>query len=450
MASLLGGLLGGLSEASNILSQAFSVAREVGRVTFDIGVRIFDFFSDPKKGILFSIAVVKLTDLINIDVQQIVESIDSIADMLENIDWDQIIRPITINMESIVDEARTILPITDCGSPPNPILDPAGAFAWVSCNIANSFKIIGQGIYILARVLELGLLFVLRELAVLIGRGLASLASLFLRYVIKPFVFAIVSALAYLKDKIRWACCEYLKFSHFLIMARMGYDILSRSDKSILKGITRTFAGALLTIMIVSALVPECSPQISPSPPPGTQPIVIGYPTTSLMARSYELTYNRAQVIKTGISKTVNDYVNVYDTGSITVTRMTLATAYDIVRSYENIEISVGRFAVASDYTNIFEGVVTQLITAYGSASIATDYLNTYNRVSISASSPTEANDYISIYESVVVGEPDIVGSIALLSDSEETLSASNALVSGRIAIGEETIETISAYKSTP
>jgi hypothetical protein len=309
MAAIAGGLLGALTRAGDILSQAFETAKEVGRVTFDVGVRIFDFFSDPKKGILFSIAVVKLTDLINIDVQQVTEFIDNIASNIEKIDWDQIIPPVTIDIEALVDEAKSVLPVVDCGSPPNPVLDPAGAFNWAGCNIANGFKIIGQGIYFFGRVLELGLLFILRELAVLIARGVTALAALFLRNVIKPIVFAIASALSFLRDKIRWACCEYLKFSHFLVMARLGYDIFSKPNRNIIRGLVTTFTGTIVTMIAVAALTPECAPQAPPTAAPPTSPIVIGFPSASLLSRTYELSFNSAIVMMVSRTIIAVDYV---------------------------------------------------------------------------------------------------------------------------------------------
>jgi len=295
MAQFLTGLLGGFS-VGELLERGYRTLHRFGRIGLEVGVRIFSVMARPEVGIPFSIAVVKLSELLTIDLDSIIASLDNTANTLDTLNPDAIIPAIEINIETIVNEANANLPLNICGSPPNPLIDPAAALAWVGCNLANGFIFIARGLYIIGKLIALSLLWVLRQLAVYILIGLAKLGALMIRYVVKPIAFGVLSILLWFRDKIKWACCEYLRFSPFLVMFRIGSSIFRRGNIRLGRTLLASVGAAIFTFTAIHTLVPECSLASAPSLPP-SPPAIGGFTAPSLyILRDFEPSYNVVEV----------------------------------------------------------------------------------------------------------------------------------------------------------
>jgi len=123
MAAALGAL-GGLG-LRDLVSTGLDYVRRFGRIGFNVGMRVFRIMANPEVGVPFSIAVVKLTDMISIDVVSTVTAIDNIANSLEAFDPFSVFPPNPPNLENIINDAISSIPLNVCGEPPSILTDPA-------------------------------------------------------------------------------------------------------------------------------------------------------------------------------------------------------------------------------------------------------------------------------------------------------------------------------------
>jgi len=85
-----------LAEAMAVAGAGAGATSVVDKVSDFLGKmvdKVIEIYSDPIKGALVSIGLVKLTGLISIDPDQIGEDLDSIADQLDNFEPSQLLGP---------------------------------------------------------------------------------------------------------------------------------------------------------------------------------------------------------------------------------------------------------------------------------------------------------------------------------------------------------------------
>lgn len=269
-------IISALASAGNVVggfvAEGAKYLREYGRIGVRAAANLFNIFSDPSKGILASIAIVKLTELVTIDINAIMAMLDNIAVSLERFDADTIFPAVSIDVSRYVNEANANLRLNECGTPPNPVTDPGGALAWAGCNISNGFILVARGLYIVGSIIRDAILYAGRFILVNILNVFAKMLSYFIRYIAKPIILAILSTANFVSNKIRWAACEYLKFSHILIMFRTGYELFRRGRSGLGRIFIYSFGSGVLATAAISMLVPECyagAPSSPPPPPPG-------------------------------------------------------------------------------------------------------------------------------------------------------------------------------------
>jgi len=72
---------------------ATSVVDKIGDFIGKVIDKVIEIYSDPLKGALVSIGLIKLTGFINIDPDQVDKDLDKLADQLENFEPSQLLGP---------------------------------------------------------------------------------------------------------------------------------------------------------------------------------------------------------------------------------------------------------------------------------------------------------------------------------------------------------------------
>jgi len=104
-----------LAEAMAVAGASGGVASVVDKVSDFLGKmvdKVIEIYSDPIKGALVSIGLIKLTGLISIDPDQVEKDLDSIADQLDHFEPSSLLGPApSINIGDEFNNARKALGI---------------------------------------------------------------------------------------------------------------------------------------------------------------------------------------------------------------------------------------------------------------------------------------------------------------------------------------------------
>jgi hypothetical protein len=102
-----------LAEAVAVAGASGSVTSVVDRISDFLGKivdKVIEIYSDPLKGTLISIGLVKLTGLISIDPNQIGRDLDKVADQLDGFDPSSLLGPApSFDITQIFETARKTL-----------------------------------------------------------------------------------------------------------------------------------------------------------------------------------------------------------------------------------------------------------------------------------------------------------------------------------------------------
>ena len=85
-----------MAEAVAVAGAGGGVTSVIDKITDFIGKvvdKVIEIYSDPVKGTLISIGLIKLTGFINIDPDQVGKDLDKMADQLDNFEPSQLLGP---------------------------------------------------------------------------------------------------------------------------------------------------------------------------------------------------------------------------------------------------------------------------------------------------------------------------------------------------------------------
>ena len=215
MAQILGTATGLLSQFSirEFLSSAWEIVKSTGKITFDFVKKTAPVFADPKKGTVIALFVYLSASYLRVDEASIDQMLDALASNIESFSLEAVIpQPAPPNLDAITNDARRTFPLDACG------------WGDVGCWVGNVGKVIGQGAYVIGRIILDSLVFVGWNILKLIIDAGKWLATSLLRYIVKPFVVNILKIWNWSMTQIKNMSCTYLMAVPVMYLGTIAFD----------------------------------------------------------------------------------------------------------------------------------------------------------------------------------------------------------------------------------